>query len=121
MTEENSFGKHYVVDYMDCDPEILKQVEPVKELFLRAARDCGATLIDHVFHQYKPFGVSGVVLIAESHLAIHTWPENSYAGVDIFTCGKEMKAELAIEILKEGLKAKKVEMKLLHRGRMGGS
>jgi S-adenosylmethionine decarboxylase len=116
MTTPESFGKHYLVDLMDCDPEILKSVERVREVFVRAAKDCGATVIDDLFHQYDPFGVSGVVLIAESHLAVHTWPENSYAGVDIFTCGEEMSPEIAIEILAKEFQAKRVDTRLQHRG-----
>ena len=108
-------GNHYLVDLRGCDAELIKRVEPTREILLRAVKDCGATLVDHCFHQYEPFGVSGVVLIAESHFSIHTWPEHSFVGVDIFTCG-EMDARIAIDILHDALQAREVEVKMLVRG-----
>jgi S-adenosylmethionine decarboxylase len=118
MNPGKDFGRHYVADLFGCDPEKLKTVEPVRDLFLRAARECRATILDHVWHQFEPFGVSGVVLIAESHFAIHTWPEDGYAGVDVFTCGKEMDADLALEIVRRELGARHATTKVLVRGRL---
>ncbi len=118
MDRDKSFGKHYVVDYFDADPAMLETVEPIREIFLRAARESGATVLSDVFHQFQPFGVSGVVLIAESHFAIHTWPEDRFAGVDIFTCGEQMDAEAAIEIIGREIGARETRMKLLVRGKL---
>jgi len=53
---------------------------------LAAAKESGATILGESFHQFSPQGVSGVIIIAESHLTVHTWPEHGYAGADIFTC-----------------------------------
>ena len=111
------FGKHYLIDYVDCDPEIIKFLSSVREILLRAVRECGATLIDSQFHQFEPFGVSGVVLIAESHCSLHTWPENSFAAADIFTCG-EMDPDIAIDIIRRDFKAQDVRVKVLVRGRL---
>ena len=108
-----SFGRHYIVDLIGCEEETLRLVGPTRQIFLRAAKDCGATIVDDLFHQYQPFGVSGVVLIAESHLSIHTWPEHRFAGVDIFTCGEEMDADVAIEIMKNEFCSQKVVVELL--------
>ena len=116
MQRDKTFGKHYVVDYFDCDPEILKYVAPIREILLRAARESGATLLGDHFHQFEPFGTSGVILIAESHFAVHTWPENAYAGLDIFTCGASMDAQAGIEIVGREVRAGEVQVKILHRG-----
>lgn len=68
---------------------------------LGAAVACGATVVDKKFHHFSPFGVSGAVIIAESHLAIHTWPEYGYAAVDLFTCGTSCDPHVAYQYLQE--------------------
>ena len=69
------------------DFEILNDVKKVEEIMVNAALESGAEVREYVFHKFSPQGVSGVVVISESHLAIHTWPELGYAAVDVFTCG----------------------------------
>ncbi len=121
MKKRADFGKHYLIDLRDCDPEIIKSVDPTREIVLRAAKECGATILDDYFHQFQPIGVSGVVLIAESHISVHTWPENGFAAADIFTCG-EMKPQVAIDIMREGFRAKETTMKVkvVVRGKLDG-
>lgn len=86
----SSLGKHILVEYSGCSPEIMNSASVVEDAMVEAARTARATLINSTFHHFSPFGVSGVVVIQESHLAIHTWPEYGYAAVDIFTCGDEI-------------------------------
>ncbi len=117
MTDRKQFGRHYLVDFSRCDPDSIKFLAATRESFLRAVEDCGATLVDHLFHQYEPFGVSGVVLIAESHLSVHTWPEDCFVGADIFTCG-DMDADAAIETLRRAFGAREVTVKLVVRGQL---
>ncbi|MFQ5858319.1 MAG: adenosylmethionine decarboxylase [Anaerolineae bacterium] len=117
MTTRSDFGEHYLVDLLGCDPEIIKLVDPTREIVLRAAKDCGATLVDNFFHQFQPFGVSGVVLIAESHISVHTWPENGFVAVDIFTCG-EMLPQVAIDIMRKDFRAKEATVKVVMRGQL---
>ncbi len=121
MKTRSDFGKHYLIDLRDCDPETIKSVDPTREIVLRAAKECGATILDDHFHQFHPIGVSGVVLIAESHISIHTWPESGFAAADIFTCG-EMKPQVAIDIMREGFRAKETTMKVkvVVRGQLDG-
>ena len=121
MKTRSNFGKHYLNDLRDCDPEIIKSVDPTREIILRAAKECGATILDDHFHQFQPIGMSGVVLIAESHISIHTWPESGFAAADIFTCG-EMKPQVAIDIMREGFRAKETTMKVkvVVRGQLDG-
>ncbi len=80
-----------------CDPELLKKIDAVKEIMVGAAKACKAAVVDVAFHEFSPFGVSGIVVIAESHLSIHTWPEYQYAAVDIFTCGETIEPEQAVQ------------------------
>lgn len=84
----NILGVHYLLELKDCDPHILDDLPEVKRIFLEAARRSQATIIDMTFRKFSPQGISGVVIISESHFAIHTWPEYRYAAVDIFTCGR---------------------------------
>lgn len=92
-----ALGRHLLVDLYGCNPELLKKIDAVREILVQAAKACKATVVDVAFHEFSPFGVSGVVVIAESHLSIHTWPEYQYAAVDIFTCGETIDPERAVE------------------------
>ncbi|MCD6443029.1 MAG: adenosylmethionine decarboxylase, partial [Thermotogae bacterium] len=85
-----SLGRHLLAEFYDCDPNILRDLETIREYLKEAAEVANATIVNWTFHQFSPQGVSGVVVIAESHLAIHTWPEYRYAAVDLFTCGEDV-------------------------------
>ncbi|PID26590.1 MAG: adenosylmethionine decarboxylase [Candidatus Cloacimonadota bacterium] len=87
-----SLGNHILVEFYGCNPKILNDAELIEKIMLEAARISGATIVSHDFHTFNPHGVSGVVVIAESHLTIHTWPEYEYAAVDLFTCGDTVDA-----------------------------
>ena len=95
----NALGTHLLVELRECNPVILKSLEKVRSIMVSAAKDAKATIVDVSFHEFNPFGISGVVVIAESHLTIHTWPEYDYAAVDIFTCGDIIKPEVAASFL----------------------
>mgnify|MGYP000456923456 FL=1 len=82
-----ALGRQILVEFYDCDSSSINDVEFIEEAMLNATKEANATIISHNFHKFSPYGVSGVVVIAESHVAIHTWPEYNYAAVDIFTCG----------------------------------
>ena len=112
---KKEFGKHYLVELIDCNAAKIKRVKDVKPILLKAVQVSQATMIKNFFHQYKPMGVTGIVLIAESHFSVHTWPENGYVTFDILTCGK-MKPMAAINYLKKSFQAKKVNLKIFSRG-----
>lgn len=80
-------GKQLVIELFDCVDQRFDDIQWIEESMLEAARQANATIITSAFHKFSPIGISGVVVIAESHLAIHTWPEYGYAAVDVFTCG----------------------------------
>ena len=83
---------------------------------LAAATASGATILGESFHQFSPQGVSGVLIIAESHLTIHTWPEHGYAGADIFTCGTRVQPEKAAEVIIARMKPKTHSIIQMYRG-----
>ena len=86
----NALGRHILVEFFGCNSEILNDVIVIEKSMVDAAKEAQATIINSTFHHFSPYGVSGVVVIQESHLAIHAWPEYQYAAVDIFTCGDEV-------------------------------
>jgi S-adenosylmethionine decarboxylase len=100
----------------DCDLDAINNVEAVKGALIEAAKRAQATIVDVVFHEFNPFGVSGVVVIAESHLSIHTWPEYRYAAVDIFSCGDTLQPEVAATYLVEQFGAERTSVVELQRG-----
>jgi len=102
----NALGRHLLVELHDCDREALNDLDLIRDVMVKAAIDCGAVVLGSSFHRFSPQGVSGVVVIAESHLSIHTWPEFGYAAVDVFTCGTSVNPEKAAEVLIDRLDSK---------------
>lgn len=108
-------GRHLVAEYHDCDSAVLDDVEAIETLMQQAAVAAGATIVRTAFHRFAPTGVSGVVVIQESHLSIHTWPEERYAAIDFYTCG-DCDPQVAHQVLARQLRADKGEMIMLQRG-----
>ncbi len=102
----DSLGRHLIVEYYGCDVNLLNKASVLKGILEDAARSAQATIVNSFVHQFSPYGVSGVIVIAESHLTIHTWPEYGYAAVDLFTCGDSVDPWKCHYYLDEKLKAK---------------
>ena len=96
---ECDLGQHVLAEFFECDPNILNSIDKVEKYMIDAALECGATIVQKCFHMFNPYGVSGVVIISESHLAIHTWPELGYAAVDLFTCGDKCDPKISYEFI----------------------
>ncbi len=111
-----ALGNHLLIELRECNPEILKSLEKVRSAMVSAAKEAKATVIDISFREFNPFGISGIVVIAESHLTIHTWPEYGYAAVDIFTCGDVIKPEIATSYLIKRLECKNPSVVEIKRG-----
>lgn len=114
----SALGVQYFADLYDCDPGALDDVARIERAMVEAARRSGATIVSHSFHRFSPHGVSGVVVIAESHLAIHTWPEHGIAALDLFTCGDALSAESCFEFLREALGSPRCATTSVVRGRL---
>jgi S-adenosylmethionine decarboxylase len=112
----NALGRHLLLELFDCDADAISSLEAVKDALVEAARRAEATIVDIVFHEFNPFGISGVVVIAESHLSIHTWPEHRYAAVDIFSCGAALRPDEAASYLVERFGAERTSAVELRRG-----
>lgn len=109
-----------MVEYTGCSADVLDDLKRIQSLMKKAARAAHTKIVASVFQPFDPQGVTGVVVVEESHLSIHTWPEHGYAAVDFFTCGDSL-PELAHAVLYEGLGAEQAEVMLVDRGsRMPG-
>ena len=109
-------GNQLIVDFYDCRCENFDDLEWMENVMIEAANRARATIVDVVFHKFNPQGISGVVVIAESHFAIHTWPEHRYAAIDIFTCGDALDSEAAIAYLATQLRCLKRSVTEIARG-----
>lgn len=104
-----TLGRHILIEFYNCNEEIMKNPEIIEKRMNEAAKIANATIVQSVFHHFNPYGVSGAVIISESHLAIHTWPEYGYAAVDVFTCGDKINPWTAFKFLEEVFEADRSE------------
>lgn len=112
----DALGKQVIAEFYDCDRNIINDHHLIEEIMLEAVDVAGATIIKPAFHKFNPHGVSGVVVVSESHFTIHTWPEYGYCAVDIFTCGDLVDNNKALNLLRNKLKAKSLSVVELKRG-----
>lgn len=111
----NKVGTHIVVDAWQSPAELLNDPERIRRALMEAIAAGEATLIDICVHQFSPHGVTATVTLAESHIAIHTWPEHGYFAADLFFCGRG-KPEEAMKILRSALQAKEYKSQQIERG-----
>ena len=109
-------GTQLTVELYECTSEQFDDLDWIKEVLVQAAICARATVVDALFHKFSPIGISGVVVIAESHLAIHTWPEHRYAAVDIFTCGEVLDGNAAISHIAAHFQSAHYTVKRIQRG-----
>jgi S-adenosylmethionine decarboxylase len=115
----HALGTHLLLELRDCNPKTLTNLEFVRETLKNAALEAKATIVEVAFHEFSPFGISGMVVIAESHLAIHTWPEYGYAAVDVFTCGDLIDPKIAAQYLIEKFESRNPSIVEMKRGILG--
>ncbi|HDO19787.1 MAG TPA: adenosylmethionine decarboxylase [Thermoplasmatales archaeon] len=110
----NAIGRHLLIEMRGC--KNLNDKEVIKNMLKDAVEACNATLIEVEVHEFSPYGVSGIAIIGESHLSIHTWPEYGYAAIDIFTCGTRVNPYDALPPFKDVLQPKEVSVLEIKRG-----
>lgn len=111
-----ALGTHIVCELSGCDPDVLTDVDAVRDMMIGAAKAANATVMEVAFHRFEPQGVSGVVVLAESHISIHTWPELGYAAMDFYTCGDHTDPWLACEHAAKALRAQSTITSEVKRG-----
>jgi S-adenosylmethionine decarboxylase len=108
-------GRHVIIELWGCS-NVINDAELVKTAMLDAVRAANATLLNIYVHTFSPQGVTGVAVLSESHLSIHTWPEYGYVAADVFTCGETTKPRAAAEVLGKAFHAKQLDLRELERG-----
>lgn len=111
----DTLGRHLIAELYDCDRQLLDDRAFVEAAITAAAEAVGATVLHVSAHHYAPQGVTATVIIAESHLSIHTWPEHGYAAADIFTCGG-LDPRPGFELLRERFRAADARLQVIVRG-----
>lgn len=114
--ETPSLGSHLLIELFDCHKESLELEKSVGKAMRDAAVESEATVVAQSFHEFKPWGVSGAVIIQESHYTIHTWPEHGYAAVDLFYCGGTVHVDKAVDVLRERFQPKRIKFLVVRRG-----
>ena len=112
----DTYSSHCIMELWECNNQILDNKDMVEELMVEAALESGAEVREVAFHKFAPQGVSGVVVISESHLAIHTFPEHGYASIDVFTCGERIDPQVAAKLIAKKLNSKRFYEINLERG-----
>ncbi|NLN06064.1 MAG: S-adenosylmethionine decarboxylase proenzyme [Firmicutes bacterium] len=112
----SALGRHVLAEFYGCPADILNDIQGIERTMVDAALEAGAEIREVAFHKFSPQGVSGVVVISESHLAIHTWPEYGYAAVDVFTCGDRVDPWVASNYLKDNFAASNMDAREIKRG-----
>jgi len=97
--------RHILFTLKGCDIDRMEDKEFMRMLLFRAAKECNSTLLNLSVHKFEPQGLTGIAMLAESHLSVHTWPEKGMAVCDAFTCGDHTTPEKGVEYMKEQLKA----------------
>ena len=108
-------GIHYLAEFWGA--EVIQDPARLSELLHGAAEAGRSTVVGEAMHAYSPQGITGFILLAESHLSLHTWPELDYIAVDIFTCGDQADGRAAVAYLEQELAPERVEIQQVRRGR----
>ncbi len=109
-------GLHLIAEFWHG--KNIEDPKELKKILTTAVKKSKNTPLEFVFHKFNPRGITGIVLLAESHIAIHTWPEFNYTAIDIYTCGDKANPEKSLDYLKEKLQPQKVEIKKIKRGKI---
>lgn len=111
-----SIGHHYIVEASGCDPKIISSVEKIQQILVKAAEIAGTQVWSISVNRFPPKGVSGVIVISESHISVHTWPEYGYGALDFYTCGESTDPEKAVFFAVEAFGASTSHITEITRG-----
>lgn len=112
---KGALGTQWILELERCEPKALERAPFVEQALLESAQQAKASIVTHNFHQFNPYGVSGVVVLEQSHITIHTWPEHCYAAVDMFFCSDGVEVQTAIDCLRHHFQPQNIEVQRLTR------
>ena len=116
VPHSSPLGTHLLIELYGCNVNLLNDADAIEAAMVEAAKEGGATVVQTVFHRFSLQGISGVVVIAESHLTVHTWPEYGYAALDVFTCGNREMPRVIAQALNTSFHASRCELSQHDRG-----
>ncbi len=115
-TQQKYLGIHLIAEFWGG--KIIENSRELERVLRLAAKKAGNTPLEFSFHKFNPHGMTGVLLLAESHISFHSWPEHNYVALDIFTCGPKTFPEKALEVLKKKIKPQRVKVRVIKRGKV---
>ncbi len=116
MSKVGTIGYHYIIEATGCDPKILADSKRLRDILTESAKVGKMDIRIVHFYKFSPTGVSGMIVVSESHISIHTWPEEGYAAIDVYICGTKSEPEKTIEYILEHIKAKYAHITEIKRG-----
>ena len=111
----SALGKHVLIELWGCNSDI-NDADSVRNAILQAVDAVGATMLHIHVHSYSPYGVTGLAVLAESHMSIHSWPEHGYLAADVFTCGTRTDPVKAVDVLKDAFEPEHISYEVVKRG-----
>ena len=112
----NTLSTHLLIELNDCSSELLDDLNGIRTALIETTKIMGVTIVGETFHRFSPYGVTGVLAIAESHICVHTWPEHNYAALDIITCGNSGSAQEGAQYLISQFESQDPKIKVIERG-----
>lgn len=117
--EHETKGTHIILDLYKCNPKLLNNKKHIEEALNESCKLSNCKVLKKLIYQFKPQGITGILLLEESHISIHTYPEHNSCFADIYTCGDDATPEMAIRFLEEFFQSEKIEITTLTRGQNG--
>jgi S-adenosylmethionine decarboxylase len=109
-------GRHALADIYGCNNALLDDIDKIKDILISSCKEANLTVVETTFHKFKPIGISGVIVLAESHITIHTWPEYNFVAIDAFTCGSHMNPNSVCKIIAQKLGSNNIKLNEYKRG-----
>jgi S-adenosylmethionine decarboxylase proenzyme len=116
QTTNKILGISLELDIVKCDEKIIGDVEKVRKIMLEIANEIKVKIVSSDFMQFNPYGVSGVIVIAESHIAVHTWKEYRFVSIDLYTCDLKIDLDKAVKLFKKKFKGIVKNKRITKRG-----
>lgn len=113
---KKTLAVHYIVDLYNCDEKMINSVNNISKIMNEAGIIGNLHIVENCFHQFSPQGVSGILILEESHFAIHTWPEYNYVSVDLYLCGDDNNVDSIVDYLKEVFKSNSIKRRVVYCG-----
>lgn len=114
-----SLGKHAIANLYNCNIKDMDDLEKIKKIIIDSANEKKLHILKDIFYKFNPIGITGVLILSESHLTVHTWPEYKFIAVDVFTCGENFKPKEVCDLIAKKVKSQNYDIREFERGKNG--